>query len=654
MYKIINGLAVNNRLRLVSFLIGIFSLACVFLLWNTARSFERDANTIGELTDLELRVWQTRNNYNAMRGDIMQVFIADPVTQKEYLTAASASFREHIDQIKEYIDGINKNHLDGETLTIYDDFNQDLQRYLNFSLETLPAVEAVSLTDSVAFNRVRNVLVVDLDRHFQIVRTQANKLIAAVHAHKEDVIRRMAQNRVRSFWFTLLLSGSLLVLTLLIIRAISRSIIAPIQETEGVLHRLSAGELPDIRDYRGKDEFSRMLRSLKLFNTHIHHLMEFVRNVAKNNFAVDARMFDGQGPIAASLMSMRDNLQVAYTSEVQRNWASQGLAQMGEMLRRQQDSPDLYDTVLAFIVKYIGANQGVLYLKHDQNDALDLVAAYAYGRKKHRAASLGIGEGLAGQVYLEREVMLLKQIPADYIKITSGLGEALPNVLIIAPLVTNDDVYGVIEIAGFKSFEPHVVDFVRKIAEELAVIVKAAKVNVKTRELLHESQQQAEALRAQEEEMRQNMEELQATQEGMERMLKEVRQKEKMVAEMLDAIPAPVMVFDTQYKVVQINKRMRHNFAARGVMIDAGTDLLRVSTRDVVERKTAYDRALQGETFHRRHADSGAGESVIDHYSTVRDGAGVVTAGVVISYGPDMINGATSMYLDGRSLNPAV
>ncbi len=634
MYKLINSLTVNNRLRVISILIVTFSLACVLLLWNTSHAYDRDVKEINYLTDLEFRVWQIRNNYNSMRGDIMQVFIADPITQQEYVNGASVLMQERIDQIKESAAGIQKDRLDEATLAIYGHFDAALQSYIQFSIDNLPAIQVVQLDDSVEFNRIRNLLVVDLNDRFLVLRDQAIKLITALQNHKDEVMLAMGQNRRSSLWFTILLSGSLLTVTLLIILAISKSIIAPIQETEHILQRLSSGELPEIKEYDGKDEFSRMLRSLKLFNTHIHYLMDFVRNVAQNNFAVQAQMFEGQGPIAASLVSMRNNLQVAYTAELQRTWASQGMAELGELLRRQQDSSALYDNVLSFIVKYLSANQGVLYISDEQKTSLDLVAAYAYGRKKHLKSSVAVGEGLVGQVFLEKNMMLLKEIPSGYIKITSGLGEALPRVLTISPLVTNDEVYGILEIASFKDFDQHVVEFMKKISEELAVIVKTTRVNVRTQELLRESQQQAEEMKAQEEEMRQNVEELQATQEGMGRMLKEVQQKEKTFVETLDAIQAPFMVFDRHYKVLQINKSMKRSYATLGVNVEAGTDLSTLPVKNILIMRQHYDRALQGEVFHQPHLSTGS-DTMIDHYSSIRNGEGVVTSGVVIAYETD-------------------
>ena len=135
-------------------------------------------------------------------------------------------------------------------------------------------------------------------------------------------------------------------------------------------------------------------------------------------------------------------------------------------------------------------------------------SCYAWDKKKFLNHKIYKGEGLAGQAWQEGDIVYLTEVPQNYIKITSGLGDANPTSVLIVPLKVNDQIFGVVEIASFNLFQDFEMEFVQKIAESIASTISSVKVNARTQLLLEESQEMTEQMRAQEEEMRQNMEEL--------------------------------------------------------------------------------------------------------------------------------------------------
>ncbi len=258
-------------------------------------------------------------------------------------------------------------------------------------------------------------------------------------------------------------------------------------------------------------------------------LSNFIEAISAGNFSVDINL-EGDEGLSHTLLTMRDKLRDNAEGDRKRNWATSGLAQIGEILRSNTKSTEeLYDNILRFVVKYTRSNQGGLFLlSDDENDKhLDLVACYAFERKKYLQKRVAIGEGMIGQCFLEGERIYLLDVPQEYITITSGLGGSNPNALLIVPLKVNETIFGVLELATFTKYSDYEIELVEKLAETIASTISTVRVNESTRILLEKTQQQAEEMRAQEEEMRQNMEELEATQE-------EMRRKEKHIQQMLE------------------------------------------------------------------------------------------------------------------------
>jgi len=233
-----------------------------------------------------------------------------------------------------------------------------------------------------------------------------------------------------------------------------------------------------------------------------------------------------------------EQIRATQQEEKRRQWATEGIAKIGGILRDSDDFASMADRLITHIVRYIEANQGGLFVVEEEGDdkQIKLQSCYAYERKKFLEKTIAIGQGLIGQAYLEQEYIYLTELPQNYVNITSGLGQATPESLIIMPLIVNEEVEGLIEIASFREFESYEIEFLQTLSENIAATLRNARVNAQTRVLLEETQQQAEEMRAQEEEMRQNMEELQATQEQSERLRTELEESQNMLKEKLQEL----------------------------------------------------------------------------------------------------------------------
>jgi CHASE3 domain sensor protein len=224
--------------------------------------------------------------------------------------------------------------------------------------------------------------------------------------------------------------------------------------------------------------------------------------------------------LAGRLMYMRDEMHKVKVEDRKRIWMTEGLSDFSELIRKyQHDLQELTMKTLVFLVKYLNAQQGSLFIyREDEGKAhLNLAACYAFDRKKHVTRQIDPGEGLIGQAFLEAQTIILKTVPKGYTSITSGLGDATPSCIVIVPLKYNDAVHAVLEIATFKAYDASQISFLEKAGEFIASAIATAQNNETNKTVMEQLRSQAEQLRSQEEELRQNLEEMEATQEEMKR-----------------------------------------------------------------------------------------------------------------------------------------
>jgi len=352
---------------------------------------------------------------------------------------------------------------------------------------------------------------------------------------------------------TIILGVIIVIIGLLSAYFMTRSITRPINYIKDIVVKLGKGELveDEARNFNN-DEIGEMADAMDQLIKGLRSTTLFAENIGKGEYDSEFEPLSDEDVLGNALIEMRNNLARVAEEDKKRNWATEGLAKFGDILRKNNDNLEkLSDDIIRNLVKYLEANQGGLYIIDDSEDEefMSLMACYAWDKKKYVDQKVFKGEGLAGQVWQERDTIYLTDVPDNYIKITSGLGDANPRCILIVPLKVNEEIYGVVEVASFKDLDENERDFVEKIAESIASTVSSVKINAKTQKLLEESQEMTEQMRSQEEEMRQNMEELQATQEEMQRGQAEAENT-------MEAIHQSVAIaeFDEEGKILAVNQ----------------------------------------------------------------------------------------------------
>jgi len=334
----------------------------------------------------------------------------------------------------------------------------------------------------------------------------------------------------------LLVIVSSLVLTLL--TKISRHITKTIKSTLAVIKKLGKGELPPPLEVKGADEFSAMEKSINDLSLALRNTRDFAIEVGNGNFYSEVNVFGNSGELGSGLLEMRQKLtEVAVQQEnslkekEQRSWLNECLAQVSELLRNfHSDTKELCFEFVRFAIKSTGSLQGGIYLLNsegesdsDENSYLELVASYAYDRRKYINKRFEKYEGVVGSCLYEKDVIYITDIPDSYTHITTGLGVSNPSCIVLTPLVTEkEEALGVMEISSYSPITDIQVEFMKQACRNLAsslVLHKAIKAN---EQIIAQMKVKTEELLANEEELRQNMEELTAIREDMERREKDL------------------------------------------------------------------------------------------------------------------------------------
>src|SRR5690606_14727204 len=236
---------------------------------------------------------------------------------------------------------------------------------------------------------------------------------------------------------------------------------------------------------------------------------------------------------------LKDNINqmirtLAETTRVnqEQDWLKTNLAHFTRMLQGQRDLLTVSEQVLSELAPVVEAQHGAFYVSEkgeDETIVLKLFASYAFNERKHVANEFRLGQGLVGQAARERKRISVSEVPEDYIKIGSALGEATPRSIVVVPIQYEGSVKGVIELASFREFNDIQLAFLDQLLESLGIVVATIEATMRTDELLRQSQSMAEELQTQQEELQQTNEELEQQARALKAQRDQVERKNREV-----------------------------------------------------------------------------------------------------------------------------
>jgi signal transduction histidine kinase/CheY-like chemotaxis protein/HAMP domain-containing protein len=271
--------------------------------------------------------------------------------------------------------------------------------------------------------------------------------------------------------------------------------------------------------------------------TQVRSISEVASAVTKGDLTRTIRV-EAKGEVEAlkdTINQMITNLRETTLRNQEQDWLKSNLAKFGQMLQGQRDLKTVTQKILSELARVVSAHFGAFYiLKQDedtQNVTLSLFAAYGYKSDKNIITEFAIGEGLVGQVAFEKERIILSNVPANYIRISSALGKAKPANVIILPVLFENNVKAVIELASLDTFSQTHLDFLSQLTESIGIVLNTIEANTRTEELLAQSQSLASELKVQQEELRRTNDELQDKALLLVKQKNEVEAKNKEVEE---------------------------------------------------------------------------------------------------------------------------
>jgi HAMP domain-containing protein/CheY-like chemotaxis protein len=247
------------------------------------------------------------------------------------------------------------------------------------------------------------------------------------------------------------------------------------------------------------------------------------------SIAVEARgeVSDLKDNINQMISTLRDTTQ----RNAEQDWLNSNLARFGGLMQGQRDLKAVSRLIMSELTPLVSSHHGAFFIAEDAGDetALRLLASYGYKERTKVSNRFELGEALVGQAALEKQPILITDPPPDYIRIASALGESPPRTIIVMPVLFEDRVMAVLELAAFHEFTDVQLAYLEQLAETIGVVLNTIQANMRTEVLLEQSQSLAQELQSQSEELQTQQEELQQRNEELEETAATLRASEELL-----------------------------------------------------------------------------------------------------------------------------
>ncbi|MEO9126593.1 MAG: HAMP domain-containing protein [Microcoleus sp.] len=274
-----------------------------------------------------------------------------------------------------------------------------------------------------------------------------------------------------------------------------------------------------------------------------------------------------------NINQMIANLRETTQKNTEQDWLKTNLAKFTRMLQGQRDLETVSKLILSELTPLVSAQHGVFFMMEtvEHDPFLKLLSTYAYRERKSLGNRFHLGEGLVGQCALEKERILLTEVPDNYVKISSGLGESTPLNVVVLPVLFEGQVTAVIELASFRRFSEIHLTFLDQLTESIAIVLNTIAASMRTEELLKQAQSLAEELQTQQKELtdtNKRLEQQAQVQQTNEELLKKQQEELQQTNEELEE-QAELLALQNK----EVERKNRDIEQARGLLEERAEQL---------------------------------------------------------------------------------
>ncbi|MCG2758352.1 MAG: response regulator, partial [Desulfobacteraceae bacterium] len=303
------------------------------------------------------------------------------------------------------------------------------------------------------------------------------------------------------------------------------NMINSLQDITSVCEATSVGDFTKSVEIRSEKDI--LGKSVNQMAESLRNVVKQAGRIAEGDYTVEIKPHSEHDELGIALHKMTSSLKEMVADYERRNLLKSARMELNDTMRGEQNIAELAKNIISYICEHIGAELGALYIV--EKDMLSMTGSYAYQKINEQFKKIEFNEGLIGQAAQGKKRILVTDIPDDYIKIGSGLGNALPRHILLIPFLVEDTLKGVIELGSFNEFSDFNLTFLDETSEGIAIAVNTAQSRQEMANLLEQTQQQAEELYSQQEELTQINEELQVQQEQLRQSNEELEEQTQVL-----------------------------------------------------------------------------------------------------------------------------